>query len=335
MSRPQSKKSQDNLPKLAHVDFRWSVKGESKEQQDVVHKWCISIFKHFIYQLENPKTDGKDNFHYQGYGELTLRRRATAIESLAIQSNGQLNGVRIVPASTEGNIRHIQILITMCCMWRTMATLWYITGRETLKKYSMKTESRVLGPWSDRKIYQGEDLPTSLWDWQQDVKDRCSTVADDRTINYIIDKKGKTGKSKFCKYMGYHHAALTLPWGRTGDILNLVTKLGGKEMYFFDLSRSKPQDWAKDDIAAAMEQIKNGYIVNLKYETGVFYMTPPHVWCFSNNTPNLSSMSADRWKIWEITDTHRLIPVGVRRLKELSGESNRVRGSSPDRSPLR
>ena len=175
----------------------------------------------------------------------------------------------------------------------------------------------------------GQDLPGELWDWQQEVKERCmSSSADDRVINFIIDLKGNMGKSKFCKYMCYHHGALMLPWGRTGDILNLVVKKGAKEIYLFDLSRSKPQDWAKDDISAAMEQIKNGHIVNMKYETNDFMMCPPHVWCFSNSPPNLSSMSLDRWKFWEITSSRQLVVVNSERLKQLSGKLHSDGGST-------
>lgn len=163
-------------------------------------------------------------------------------------------------------------------------------------------------------------MPGTLWDWQEEVKGRCMVSADDRTINYIIDFKGHMGKSKFCKWMHFHHGAIMIPWGKTGDILNLVTKLGAKTVYLFDLSRSKPQDWAKDDIAAAMEQIKNGYIVNWKFETGAFLMEPPHIWCFSNSPPNISSMSADRWKLWEISDNKQLLMVNASRFKQLCRE---------------
>jgi len=80
--------------------------------------------------------------------------------------------------------------------------------------------------------------------------------------------------------MCFKHNALMLPWGKTGDILNLVVKKGARDIYLFDLSRSKPQDWAQDDISAAMEQIKNGHIVNMKYETDDFMMCPPSCMVF-------------------------------------------------------
>lgn len=217
-------------------------------------------------------------------------------------------------------------------------------GRDIVKKYCMKEESRIAGPWSDARLYMGQDLPTQLFPWQQEVKEQCDQEPDDRSINYIIDQKGNTGKSKFCKYMAYHHGALVLPWGRTGDLKSLVVKMGAKQIYFFDLSRSKPADWNKDDIAAAMEEIKNGYIVNTKYETSTFMMAPPHIWCFSNQLPNLSSMSRDRWQLWEIDALRQLVRVTTRRYKELLS-SERERGDdgrrrdvvdlSIDLSPLR
>lgn len=197
----------------------------------------------------------------------------------------------------------------------------------------MKEESRVSGPWSDRKIYQGRDLPTTLWPWQQHVCDEVlSECGNDRQINYIIDRVGHQGKSKFCKYMEYHHKMVMLPWGKTSDILNYVIKCPNKDAFMFDLSRTKPKDWDRNDISAAMEQIKNGHVVNWKFETGGVMFDPPHVWCFSNSVPDLSSMSRDRWKFWEINGLRRLVPVSSRRLKELS--SPQQRDGSPRREVI-
>lgn len=201
----------------------------------------------------------------------------------------------------------------------------------------MKDETRVRGPWADKPIkpkYSGKDLPTTLYAWQTDVLQRCQTEPDDRTVNYIYDPNGNTGKSKFSKYMWYHHGAVFLPWGRTGDILNYVCKNKDAGVFFFDLSRAKPQDWARDDISAAIEQIKNGMIVNMKYETcGVTFM-PPHVWVFSNQLPNLSSMSKDRWSIYTITALRELVPYKIRRDDRREGEPIRMernRSNSPGR----
>lgn len=292
-----------HAPKLQHFEFRWSVEGyEAKEQQDV-HNWCKSYFSHFIYQLENPRTDGKDNFHYQGFGTLITRASAGAVKKVAVSLNGRFKGIRIEPVTNE--------------------------NRNIVKSYCMKTDTRVAGPWSDRKIYEGKDLPSVLYPWQQEIKDRCTAAPDDRTVHYVVDTIGKQGKSKFVKYMCYHHKATMSTWGKTGDIINLVSKTPNREIFLFDLSRSKPKDWARDDIAAAMEQIKNGHIVNWKFETGALMFDPPHVWCFSNQLPNLSSMSKDRWVLWEINDLRELIRLSPARIKELSRGFHRSRSRSP------
>lgn len=268
------------------IEFRWSVSGNNPEEQNRLNVWLKGNCNHFIYQLEDPCEDQKHNYHYQGYGEMLKRRRPGELQATAISLNGQFNGIRIVAASTA--------------------------GRNILKTYCMKDESRVAGPWSDKPVYLGQDLPSSLWPWQEDVKKMCEEEPDDRTINYIIDEKGNTGKSKFCKLMGWKYGAMVLPWGRTGDLVNLVVKAGAKDKYFFDLSRTKPKDWAGGDICAAMEGIKNGYVVNTKYETAAFYMPSPHVWCFSNAPPNLTEMSRDRWKLWSIDREKRLVPFSHR-----------------------
>jgi len=46
-----------------------------------------------------------------------------------------------------------------------------------------------------------------------------------------------------------------------------------------------------------LESIKNGLIVNTKYETGSKLFNSPHIIVFSNMSPDVSAMSMDRWKI--------------------------------------
>lgn len=199
----------------------------------------------------------------------------------------------------------------------------------------MKDATHVRGPWADKKIqppYKGQDLPEHLYPWQAEVMERCKLTPNDREINYIIDLRGNTGKSKFAKYMWFHHGALFLPWGKTGDILNYVAKNKDAGIFFFDLSRSKPADWARDDISAAMEQIKNGMIVNMKYVTCGEVFMPPHVWCFSNQAPNLSSMSRDRWCFWLIDEHRQLVPCTQQQLNAIIVGS-KDRSSSPSREP--
>jgi len=257
---------------------------------------CCKLFDKWIYQLENTIDVGRNNFHYQGFGHLKQKRRPSNIKSLAISLNGQLNGIEMSAASTP--------------------------GIAALQSYVLKSESRVRGPYHDGSTYIGEDLIVHLYPWQQAIKEELESKPDSRSINVLVDEIGNTGKSAFCKYVCWHHKVPVLGWGKTGDLLHLVSKLPNKPAYIFDLSRSKPQDWARDDIAAAMEGIKNGLFINTKYECAQVIMKTPHVWIFTNTLPNISSMSRDRWRLWEIKN-HRL----QRRSWDLP--RRRTRSSSP------
>jgi len=206
-------------------------------------------------------------------------------------------------------------------------------GIKSLQNYALKTDTRVAGPWADRRIYRGQDLIQNLYPWQQEIKSRCEADADDRTINVLYNESGNIGKSAFCKYMAYHFKAPVIGWAKSGDILNLVSKMSNMPVYLFDLSRSRPQDWAKDDIPAAMEGIKNGLFMNTKYETSQVIMQCPHVWMFCNHLPNLLSMSRDRWAIWKVDMDKNLIRVSSSELKLIAKDQQR--GASPGRSNVR
>lgn len=194
----------------------------------------------------------------------------------------------------------------------------------------MKNETRVAGPWADHRIYMGQDLITNLYPWQQEIKDRCDAEPDDRSINVLYNPGGSIGKSKFCKYMAYHFKAPVIGWARTGDILNLVSKMPDRHVYLFDLARSRPKDWAKDDIPSAMEGIKNGLFMNTKYETSQVLMACPHIWMFCNTMPNLSSMSFDRWHIYRINSDRQLVVMGRREISAALAADKR-RELSPER----
>lgn len=263
---------------------------------------CSSIFDKWIYQLENTVNNGRNNFHYQGFGHLKQKRRPDSVKSLAISLNGLVSGIEMSTASTAG-----------------------ITA---LQHYVLKANSRVRGPFHDGSTYIGEDLIVKLYPWQEEIKNSISNRPDPRTINVVIDEVGNTGKSAFCKYMCWHHKIPVLGWGRTGDLLHFVSKLPNKPAYIFDLSRSKPQDWGKDDIAAAMEGIKNGLFINTKYECSQVIMKTPHIWIFTNHVPNIQSMSRDRWRLWKIKH-HRL-----QKRSWHSNDRTRSQSRSPDLHPL-
>ncbi len=239
-------------------------------EQPTLHKALKQVAKNFVYQLEKGEKKGK--LHYQIYFKVRKRTRANAIAK--VMSSLGVKGVNVKPCSTDGKL--------------------------ALSKYCMKKDTRVDGPWADKRIYLGADLPKKLYPWQQKIVDIIKGPVDDRAIHWFHDEKGGAGKSTFAKYMYFHHQILTLTFGDAKDLLYVVSQQEGLDAYMFDLSRTKGGKSSMSDIYQSMESIKNGYFTSTKYETKTCCFNKPHVIIFSNHLPNMKALSADRWKIHKI-----------------------------------
>lgn len=269
-----------------HFSVRWSLPHEYRtpegirnfrDHQPYLHKYFGESFDKFVYQLE---CTGDDNWHYQGYAHARTKVRC---DQLGLRLGRQL-GTPVTCQEASDN------------------------GKERLKTYCMKDESRQAGPWADHRIYLGQDLPTKyqLYPWQRSIARAVSYEPDDRSIYWIVGSAGNQGKSKFAKYLAYHHKVPFGAYGKANDLLNLVSKKQGAQAYVFDLTRCKPEDFSMADLYSTIESIKNGMFVNLKYSTEEVLMMPPHVLIMSNQLPDVSKLSGDRWCIWEILDDHTL-----------------------------
>lgn len=163
-------------------------------------------------------------------------------------------------------------------------------------EYCTKYESRT------GRIYSfGIDIPEEIevekpYGWQLDVMDIIKEKPDDRTIHWFWDPIGCKGKTKLCKYLVVKHDALMLT-GKSSDMYHMLVKNPNKrKIILVDIPRST-QDYIN---YGAIEQIKNGLVFSGKYETCQLVFNCPHVICFSNELPDISKMSHDRWKIHEI-----------------------------------
>jgi len=240
----------------------------------------------FIFQLEDPTRCG-GNLHYQGFINLAEKKRIGALIN-AFNTPTFMPGCQVGYASTA--------------------------GKEALKAYCMKADSRVAGPWWDKPgeppvPYEGADMPAKWWPWQQEVIDTIMhTKPDDRTIHYIVDSVGKNGKSKVSKYLMWQGVARTFQWVEAKNAYYSISKEGGRRAYIFDLTRTKPKKMSPDDIYSMIESIKNGMVDGSLYENEAVLFDPPHVWVFANMPPKKDALSADRFVLHDIDSAHRLIP---------------------------
>ncbi|WAB05087.1 replication associated protein [Miresoil virus 123] len=155
--------------------------------------------------------------------------------------------------------------------------------------------------------YYGCILPRPIWvitelyPWQLKIKDLLLGEPDQRSIYWIWEPTGNTGKSAFVKYMAVtHRNVLRATDGKKADIINLAYNADWEtevNALIIDLPRHNDGKLAY----GAVEDIKNGMITNTKYETGNKFFNAPHIIIFANQPPfDLSAVSADRWVIREI-----------------------------------
>lgn len=139
-----------------------------------------------------------------------------------------------------------------------------------------------------------------LRDWQKVVEKICIDEPDGRSINWIYDKIGGSGKSMFCKYMYVKHKAIVIQGGKLSDIVNIIfnTNMDDVNCIVIDIPRC-----TKNKVSySAIECILNGMITNTKYETGIKVFNSVNVVVMSNFEPELEKLSLDRWKVFKIED---------------------------------
>lgn len=277
-------KAEKQVSAVYHHAFRWS-KEHTPENLQILKRWCRTKGDKWVFQAEHTVSDeGKENPHYQGYIHTKAKARS---RSLAVLSNATVNGIHISPASKA--------------------------GVEALQEYCLKEETRVAGPWGDKPIYMGADLwpEEQMPAWQKVLLATVRDNPDNRTMIWVCDKVGNNGKTKFCKYLCFKENAVGLTYGHSNDILNLVSKMPGRSVYIWNLTRAKPANLSELDLYAAMESVKDGFFVNMKYETKQILMNPPHVIVLANHWPQHQQISADRWSFKEIVDSELYSHSGV------------------------
>ena len=183
-----------------------------------------------------------------------------------------------------------------------------------LKKYCQKNETRIgkIFHFKNGKNISKSDLELNqnnyeklilrkeeLYGWQEELYQLFLSHPDDRTIVWIYDKLGKSGKSAFCRFLIHEHEAHVFSTsGNPADIkLGLKEKVerygkGFVRVVLWDLSRNNSRF-----SAITAEDIKNGYFYSSKYESAGVKLLPPHIFVFSNHYPDKKLFSLDRWKI--------------------------------------
>lgn len=241
--------------------------------------------KHWVMQKEKGKESGRE--HYQGRIQLHDKDKKRNEKHVAKVFSGPMKHARF-------SIEHDKDASTFYCL---------------------KDDTKVDGPWSDGQTNQELriEIPWDLakiteWKpWQTDVFESFKQK-DDRVVNVLYDPVGGNGKSKVIKMALWKKWAGCIPCiGDAKDIIQAVCSMGPRDAFILDLPRTGEGDKHLASQIKAIEQIKNGVVMDFRYAYKEVIFGSPVVWVFTNHTLPTHMLSADRWKIWNINPDGLLV----------------------------
>jgi hypothetical protein len=253
----------------------------SKISKDDLIKWMKLYCKKWVFQLEEAPTTGKKHFQCR---------------------------------VSLGEKRRINQVMEMIYGWGHAS----VTSSENRDNnfYVTKEETRVEGPWSDDEtplFVQARFRGIIKWKpWQTSVLTNLADIPEYRTINMIIETEGNKGKTFLCMYCLTNKLGRMLPpLNDYKEIVQAVMDMPDSPTYFIDVPRSLDKKHFRG-FFGAIEQIKNGYVFDCRYHYKEKIIEAPHIWVFSNQIPDISYLSADRWKFWKINKKDELVPLKVK-----------------------
>lgn len=137
-------------------------------------------------------------------------------------------------------------------------------------------------------------------EWQIRVNELLEQEPDNRSIWWLWEPNGGTGKTTFIKHTVMKRKDVICISGSVKDIMYGITKYiddNGRapKIIFMNIPRS-----VEHISYNGLEQVKDGIFYNTKYESGMVVFDSPHVIIMANEKPVISKMSLDRWRIIRI-----------------------------------
>ena len=190
---------------------------------------------------------------------------------------------------------------------------------EVYVKLSEQEDFDILFDWEDalkiyyktksiKKTVTNREVAKNFFDneayyFQKDLKVLVDTTeADSRKMIFVYETTGNTGKSRF-KEMMYKlnpYTTLFLDGDISGkDLKYLSCKIMKRKLIILDVARGMSSSIPYN----ALEDVKSGNFNSSKYDTVlVTGDTYPHIIVLSNELPDLTKLSIDRYLIAEIID---------------------------------
>ena len=268
--------------------FTWETNIHQKKLPSVakLKTFLNQVTEYNVFQTE--RGEKKQKLHYQGVFTLFGPRQSKIqVLNLFRESFGNIAGL----------------------------TLSKVHDKLAIMKYVTKKETRVDGPYYGGKFEKFDEKMSKmkLLPWQEKLYEFLLQTNKDqifrqRKIIWLEDQTGNSGKSELQKWLRVGQRSITarkLPVSSVDRLISAVSKVVNSEsveLFMIDLTRTRGETQSYEDLFAAIEDIKNGYLVDTmygKYNEVIF--DRPLIIIFSNKPLSDFSkfLSSDRW--------HRLV----------------------------
>lgn len=161
----------------------------------------------------------------------------------------------------------------------------------------VKKEGNYYCSW-EKSISRWANIELRPWQKAlvEDLEDQ-----NERQISVVIDREGNHGKTWLAKYMVATHRATYCPPMQDAQDFMAFAMAKPDKAYIFDMPRSESVKQRKG-MWSAIEQIKNGYLYDKRYAFRDMWIDPPKILVFTNDEPDTTELSSDRWRVYELKD---------------------------------
>lgn len=272
------------------------------------------VVLYIVFQLEEGEDTGTP--HYQGYIQFSTRKRLSQVKAFL---GGRVN-VRRANGTAEENKTYCTKLSTRTAGPWEFGDMTTKGKRNDISEFVTDMRDNVM---TEMEVFERHPLilakyprfvatarrltaESSITDpplaarpgWQESLLRHLSTDPDPRKVVWYYDEVGGSGKSLFGRRFrcGDGSRPYIITGGKHGDIQYGYAR---QPVVFFDWPRSGQETFPY----GVVENFKNGYFLNTKYESTPVFFNSPHVIVFSNFYPDKTKLSLDRWDIHTIDNS--------------------------------
>ncbi len=135
--------------------------------------------------------------------------------------------------------------------------------------------------------------------WQRELEQQLAGEPDERSVTFIVDGDGNSGKSWFSRYMMKKEPMKVqlLRIGKRDDLAHSID--ARKSIFIFDIPRGQLQYLQYN----VLESIKDGYVFSPKYESTLKEINHDcHVVVMTNEKPDMTALTEDRYNVVTVSE---------------------------------